>query len=197
MRTLWTLLLGLWVMGLANVASAQTPAPDFTLKASNETKVTLSDLKGSLVVLEWWNHECPFIRKFYDSGKMQDLQRQWTSRGVKWLTIASSAAGKQGFVGPRAANRIYQEQEMASTYILHDPKGIVGRLYQARTTPHMFVIDKAGNIVYRGALDSIASVEASDIAKATNYVDAALTALTAGKPIATASTTPYGCSVKY
>lgn len=181
----------------SSFATTAEMAPDFTLRSSQGTDMKLSEQRGKFVVLEWWNHECPFVKKHYDSQNMQNLQKKWTAQGVQWFTISSSAAGKQGFVGPRAANRIYAEQEMAATAILHDPKGVVGRLYQAQTTPGMYIINPTGELIYRGAIDSIPSVEASDLAKATNYVDQVLTEATTGKPVTVASTNSYGCSVKY
>jgi len=186
-------------VALASTSFAATAemAPDFTLRSSQGTDIKLSDQRGKFVVLEWWNHECPFVKKHYDSQNMQGLQKKWTAQGVQWFTISSSAAGKQGFVGPRAANRIYSEQEMASTAILHDPKGVVGRLYQAQTTPAMYIINPTGELIYRGAIDSIPSVDAADLPKATNYIDQVLTEATAGKPVTVASTSSYGCGVKY
>lgn len=197
MKRLVQLLVGSAFAFSAFAASAAEMAPDFTLRSSQGVDFKLSDQRGKYVVLEWWNNECPFVRKHYDSKNMQNLQQKWVSKGVQWFTINSSAAGKQGFVGPRAANRIYNEQEMAATAILHDPKGVVGRLYQAQTTPAMYIINPMGELIYRGAIDSIPSTDAEDLAKATNYVDQVLTLATDGKPMTVASTSSYGCAVKY
>lgn len=179
------------------MAAYAAPAPDFTLRASDGRNVTLSSFKGHYVVLEWWNYECPFVKKHYDSQTMQNLQKKWTAQGVQWFTISSSAAGKQGFISPRAALRICDEQEMQPTAILHDPKGIVGRLYQVQTTPTMVVINPVGDVVYSGAIDSIPSTNADDIAKAVPYLDQALAEAMAGKPITMPQTSSYGCGVKY
>jgi peroxiredoxin len=173
------------------------PAPAFTLADSNGRTRSLGDFKGKTVVLEWWNYECPFVGKHYGSGNMQKLQKKWTGAGVVWLTVNSSAAGKQGHVEGAQANQLMQEKGGAPTAVLLDHDGSVGRAYGAKTTPHMFVIDAKGTIVYAGGIDDKPSTEVADIATATNYVEAALEQVTAGRPVAVATSRPYGCSVKY
>jgi peroxiredoxin len=178
-------------------AVAGQPAPAFTLTDSNGTTHSLADFKGKVVVLEWWNPECPFVGKHYGSGNMQKLQKEWTGKGVVWLTVNSSAQGKQGYVDGAKANALMKEKSGAPTAILLDHDGKVGRAYGAKTTPHMFVIDAKGTIVYAGGIDDKPSTDQADIATAKNYVSAALAEVTAGKPVTIASSTPYGCSVKY
>jgi peroxiredoxin len=173
------------------------PAPAFELKDADGNARTLADSKGKVVVLEWWNYECPFVGKHYGSGNMQKLQKKWTAKGVVWLTVSSSAPGKQGYVDGAQAKAVMKEKGGAPTAILLDHDGTVGRLYGARTTPHMFVIDPKGTLVYEGGIDDKPSTDVADIATATNYVDAALTEVTDGKPVMTATSRPYGCSVKY
>mgnify|MGYP003668307577 FL=1 len=173
-------------------------APDFTLKDLDGNDVSLSGFKGKKVVLEWTNHQCPFVLKHYDSGNMQKLQKEQTEKGdVVWLTIRSSAEGKQGFVTPAEAKEIIQERGAAQTAELLDPTGQVGHLYGARTTPHMYVIDEDGVLAYDGAIDDNSSHRPETIEGATNYVVAALESLRHGKPVEQAETQPYGCGVKY
>lgn len=173
------------------------PAPDFTLVDSNGKSHSLSDFKGNFVILEWTNHECPFVVKHYQGGHMQETQKWATGKGAIWLSIISSAPGKQGHLDGAGANRIREQQKHASTATLLDPTGKVGRLYGARTTPHMFIICPQGMIRYIGAIDSNRSSNPADIAGARNHVREALTELWAGKPVSVPSTQPYGCSVKY
>ena len=172
-------------------------APDFTLQDATGQSRSLSEFLGQFIVLEWFNKDCPFSRKHYDSGNMQGLQSTYTAKGVAWLTITSSAPGKQGYLTPRDAAAVVAERQMASTALLLDPDGTVGRLYGAKTTPHMFVIDLGGMLVYAGAIDDRPSANRADLDGATNYVRQALEEAMAGKPISTPSTTSYGCSVKY
>ncbi len=180
----------------ASVATNE-PAPNFTLTDTNGQSHSLSDFRGKTVVLEWTNHDCPFVVKHYKPKAMQALQAEATADGVIWLSIISSAEGKQGYVTPEQANAIRAEHGIASTAMLLDTSGEVGRLYAAKTTPHMYIINAEGILVYQGAIDSIASANANDIAKADNYVRLALASLKAGEPIANPTTQPYGCSVKY
>jgi len=172
-------------------------APDFTATDTNGVEHTLSALKGKNVVLEWSNHECPFVKKHYDSGNMQKIQKEATDNGAIWITIVSSAEGKQGAVNAEEANKIMSEAGTHSTARILDPSGEIGKLYDAKTTPHMFVIDKEGKIAYMGAIDSDSSFKPEAIAGSTNYVMEALNALNAGENIKVASTQPYGCGVKY
>jgi peroxiredoxin len=172
-------------------------APGFTLTDSKGTSHKLSDFRGKFVVLEWLNHECPFVKKHYSSGNMQKLQQEYTAKGVVWLSIISSAPGKQGHrTGPQAEADT-KDKNAAPTAVLLDPSGEVGKKYDAKTTPEMFVLDKEGKILYAGAIDSIKSTDSADIAKAENHVRQALNAALAGQPVPKPKTTPYGCSVKY
>jgi peroxiredoxin len=173
------------------------PAPAFTLTDSNGKPHSLDEFKGKVVVLEWWNHACPFVGKHYGSGNMQRLQKEWTSKGVAWITVSSSAAGKQGYVDGAQANAIMKEKAGAPTAVLLDHDGKVGRAYGAKTTPHMFVVDGKGTLVYAGGIDDKPSTDQSDVATAKNLVSMALAEVTAGKPVTTATSQPYGCSVKY
>ena len=172
-------------------------APGFTLTDSKGTSHKLSDFRGKFVVLEWLNHECPFVKKHYSGGNMQKLQQEYTAKGVVWLSIISSAPGKQGHrTGPQAEADT-KDKNAAPTAVLLDPSGEVGKKYDAKTTPEMFVLDKEGKILYAGAIDSIKSTDSADIAKAENHVRQALNAALAGQPVPKPKTTPYGCSVKY
>ncbi len=172
------------------------PAPDFTGTDSLGKTHKLSDLKGKTVVLEWTNPECPFVVRHYSSGTMQQLQQKYTKEGIVWLSINSSAEGKQGYETPDEANATFKENEFQSTALILDPKGEIGHLYDAKTTPHMFVIDKEGVLVYEGAIDDNDSAKPSD-KPAKNYVSTALESLAAGKPVEVSQTKPYGCGVKY
>lgn len=180
-----------------HAAPAGNPAPVFDAKTTTGVDFNLAAQKGKYVVLEWTNNMCPFVHKYYESHAMQDLQKKETSAGVVWVSIISSAEGKEGYVDDATANKLTADRGASPTYVIRDPDGKIGRMYNAKTTPHMFVIDKDGTLTYEGAIDSIASADQADIAKAQNYVSAALDELRAGKPVAMASTHSYGCSVKY
>ncbi|WP_348673843.1 redoxin domain-containing protein [uncultured Abyssibacter sp.] len=174
------------------------PAPDFTLPSASGETVSLSDYSGKTVILEWTNHGCPFVQKHYDSGNMQSLQTRYTGDDVVWLSIISSAPGKQGHVTPEKAMALTTAREATPTHVLLDEDGTVGRMYGAKTTPHMYVIDTEGTMLaYMGAIDSIPSANPADIEQAMNYVDTSMTALAQGDLPDPASTRPYGCSVKY
>jgi peroxiredoxin len=173
------------------------PAPDFTATDSHGQTQKLSQYKGKFVVLEWTNNGCPYTRKHYDSGNMQSLQKQWTARGVVWLTILSSASGEQGYMTASQENAYIAKVHADPTAAILDPWGTIGHMYAAKTTPHMFVIDPSGKLIYDGAIDDHATTDTSDIPSSRNYVSAALTSAMAGQPVATAYTRPYGCSVKY
>jgi len=172
-------------------------APAFTLNDTSGKPHSLSDFKGKFVVLEWFNEGCPFVKKHYTSGNMQKLQKEYAGKDVVWLSINSSAQGEQGHVTPETAPKTIADWKMDSTKILLDHDGRVGKMYDAKTTPHMFVINKEGKVVYQGAIDSKASSNTADIDGAENYVRVALDNSMAGKPVTNASTKPYGCSVKY
>lgn len=172
-------------------------APEFTLKDPSGISVSLKDFRGKLVVLEWVNYDCPFVKKHYNSGNMQKLQTKYTEEGVIWLAINSSAKGKQGnFTSKQILQRSREHGSAFSSYLL-DEDGKVGKAYGAKTTPHMFIVDQKGRLVYDGGIDDIKSTNVKDVEKATNYVAAALDAALAGEKIAKAKTKPYGCSVKY
>jgi hypothetical protein len=173
------------------------PAPDFVGTDSNGKTVALKELRGRTVVLEWTNHECPFVGKHYRSGNMQALQKDAVGQGVVWLTILSSAPGTQGNVTPAQANELTRSRGAAPTAVILDPSGAIGHAYRARSTPHMFVIDKAGNVAYMGGIDDKPTTDVGDVATAKNYVRLALVAVAAGQPVKDAVTQPYGCSIKY
>jgi AhpC/TSA family len=185
--------------GVAAAASPQIgqPAPDFTATDSKGSAINLSQYRGKTVVLEWTNAECPFTHKHYASGNMQSIQALAQKNGVVWLSVISSAPGKQGYVNGPAADALTQSRHAAPTAVLLDPTGTIGRLYGAKTTPHMFVIDKNGALQYMGGIDSIATPDADDIAKAEPYLKEAMLAVAQGSPVTHAVTRPYGCSVKY
>jgi peroxiredoxin len=173
------------------------PAPAFKAVDSAGKPVTLEQYRGKTVVLEWTNHECPYVRKHYESGNMQSLQKEATGSGVVWLSIVSSAPGEQGYVKGPQADQLTKSRSAAPTSVLLDPAGTVGKLYDARTTPHMYVIDAAGKLVYMGGIDDKATSDKVDIKTAKNLVRAALADVAAGRAVATPVSRPYGCNVKY
>jgi peroxiredoxin len=191
----------LFAAGLAiSSAFAQSPgapAPAFTLVDTAGKTVQLADYRGKYVVLEWTNPECPFVRKHYTSGNMQSLQKEWGAREIVWLSINSTNAGHPEFKSPAQMAQWMDRQGAAPKAVLIDGESAAGRAYAARTTPHMFVIDPSGKVVYNGAIDDRRSSNPADAKSAHNYVRAALTEATAGKPVTVASTSPYGCSIKY
>ena len=172
-------------------------APGFSLPDAKGQTHSLSQYKGKYVVLEWFNPECPFVKKHYGSGNMQKLQDQYTSKGVVWLTIDSNAPGTEGNITPVQAQKISASWKTHETALLLDPEGKVGRAYGAKNTPNMVIINPDGKIAYEGAIDSKASPNPADIPSSTNYVKAALDESLAGKSVSTPQTKPYGCSVKY
>lgn len=196
-----TFLSALLFLSMTSVTLAEVKpnsiAPDFTLKDMTGTPRTLSDFKGSYVVLEWFNKDCPFIRKHYGSSNMQSLQEKYTAKGVTWLTIYSSAYGKQGFEVPADALKTSKELKSFASHLLADSEGIVGKLYGAVTTPHMFVINPQQKVIYTGAIDNNNSPDPAVIPKSKNYVAMALDAAMAGKPVTVQHAKPYGCGVKY
>ena len=172
-------------------------APDFTATDSTGRTHRLSDYRGKQVILEWTNHNCPFVGKHYRSGNMQNTQKAATADGAVWLTVISSAQGFQGYVTGAEADALTRRRDAYPTAVLLDPSGDVRLLYRARVTPHMFIIDKDGTLAYKGAIDSIPSWDEDDIQMATNYVGQALSQLKSGRPVEPTATRPYGCSVKY
>lgn len=172
-------------------------APDFALTDATGMPWTLSDFKGKYVVLEWTNFGCPFVKKFYSNGDMQALQAKYTDKEVVWLSICSSAPGKQGHCTAEEVGKLVADQKVAGSAYLTDEDGKVGKLYGAKTTPHIFIIDPDQTLIYQGAIDSIRSTDSADIAKAENYVSKTLDTAMAGGPVDPASTKSYGCGVKY
>lgn len=173
------------------------PAPSFAAVDSKGQQVKLADLKGKVVVLEWTNHECPYVQKHYASSNMQNLQKQAKGAGVVWLSVISSAPGEQGHVAGARADELTASRQALPTAVLLDAQGAIGKSYDARTTPHMFVIDAKGILRYAGGIDSIATNKAADIAKADPLFKTALASVLKGENVAQAVTRPYGCSVKY
>ncbi|HEY6251701.1 MAG TPA: redoxin domain-containing protein [Candidatus Angelobacter sp.] len=181
----------------AMAARVGEAAPDFTATDSNGKTHHLSDYKGKYVVLEWHNQGCPYTRKHYESGNMQHLQKEWTEKGVVWFTVISSAPGTQGYVTAGEENDYVKKMKASPTAVLLDPDGNLGHLYAAKTTPHMYIINPAGVLIYNGAIDDHPTPDQADIATSRNYVSTALQEALSGKPISDAATRPYGCSVKY
>jgi peroxiredoxin len=207
-----TFLAGTTLAGLATLAGrgALTPgalaaagakvgesAPPFTIGATTGNNVSLADQRGKIVVLEWTNHDCPYVRKHYESGNMQTLQKEITGQGVVWFTVISSSPGTQGYVTPKQADELTSTRKASPTSVLLDPTGVVGRAYGATNTPHMYVIDTSGLLVYAGAIDDRPTTRRSDVPGARNYVRAALEDMAAGRPVQTPVTRAYGCTVKY
>ena len=186
------------ITAFSHAAEVGKSAPEFALTGIDGTAHKLSEYKGKIVVLEWVNPECPIVQKHYNkSGNIPRLQKTYTGEGVVWLSINAAAAGKQGDYEPGQVRAWMQQVGAAPTEYLRDPTGTVGHLYGAKTTPHIFIINREGILVYAGGIDSIASADPADISHATNYVSAAMADLAAGRPVAVTNSRPYGCSVKY
>jgi peroxiredoxin len=173
------------------------PAPDFTGTDTTGNTWDLADLRGTPVILEWTNHDCPYVVKHYESGNMQALQQEAAEAGYTWLSVISSAPGKQGHVSAAQADELTESRGAAPTAVLLDPEGNIGKAYGARTTPHMYVIDADGTLVYMGGIDDKPTTNIADVEGAQNYVRLAMADLAAGEPVGNAVTRPYGCSVKY
>jgi len=173
------------------------PAPAFSATDSSGKSWSLAELKGKVVVLETTNHDCPYVRKHYNSSNMQTQQREAAAKGVVWLTVASSAPGEQGFVTAAQANELTRSRDAAPAGVLLDPQSKIAKAYGATVTPHMYIIDANGVLVYKGGIDSIPSSSTSDIPKAKQYVRVALGEVLAGKPVTDSSTRAYGCTLKY
>jgi hypothetical protein len=188
-------------LALASPAAAAPaigqPAPAFKAVDAEGRTRSLAEFKGKTVVLEWTNNGCPYVQKHYKSGSMQGLQKQAVKDGVVWLTVVSSAPGTQGYLAPNEAKAWKSAAGAGSTDLLLDPKGVLGRTYEAKSTPHMFIVDPAGKLAYMGGIDDQPTADPSSLKGAKNYVAAALADLKAGRPVAQAVTRPYGCSVKY
>lgn len=200
-RLTHTAIAGAFILGGASAVLAQAqpgkPAPEFTLQDSSGKTVKLADFKGKTVVLEWTNQDCPYVRKHYGGGNMQQLQRDAAAKDVVWLTISSSAPGQQGHVNGLEADELTKTRKAAPAAFLFDPDGKVGHAYDARTTPHMYVIDKAGVLAYMGAIDDKPTANLADLKTARPYLKEAVEAVLAGEPVKVASTRAYGCSIKY
>jgi len=181
----------------SRAAQVGAPAPDFHGTDSNGKTQSLDQYKGKYVVLEWHNHDCPYTIKHYQSGNMQSLQKEWTAKGVVWFTVISSAPGTQGYVDAAQENAYIKKMGAQPTAAILDPKGEIGHLYGAKTTPNMFIIDPTGKLIYAGAIDDRPTTEISDIRSSKNYVSAALSEAMSGNTVETPVTRPYGCSVKY
>ena len=197
-----SLLLGGTALALTPAVAAASselgkPAPLFTATDSNGKSWSLADLKGKVVVIETTNHDCPYVVKHYRSGNMQAQQREAAAKGVVWLTSASSATGEQGYVTAQQANNLTSSRDAAPAAVLLDPQSKIARAYGATVTPHMYIVDASGMLVYKGGIDSIPSSSVGDVAKAKQYVRAALDEVLAGKPVSDSSTRPYGCTLKY
>lgn len=173
------------------------PAPEFTGTDTHGNAVKLSALKGKTVILEWTNHGCPYVGKHYRTGNMQALQKETTDEGVVWLSVISSAPGRQGHVSGAEADELTSSRGAAPSAVLLDPEGTIGKMYEARATPHMFIIKPDGTLAYKGAIDDKPSARDSDVPVAQNYVRTALAQIKAGKPVEPSATRAYGCSVKY
>ena len=199
MKTILAAALGVTLLASAQAAPPRPgePAPDFTARTASGETVRLSDFAGEKVVLEWTNADCPFVQKHYGSGNMQALQNRVTADGTVWLSVVSSAPGKQGHVTGAQAQTLTADRKAAPTHVVLDASGEVGRLYGAKTTPHMYVVDEEGTLRYAGAIDTIRSTDKADVARADNYVTAAMRALREGRAVAVPQSQPYGCSVKY
>jgi peroxiredoxin len=181
----------------AAAAAVGQPAPTFTATATNGSNVSLAEHRGKIVVLEWTNHECPYVRKHYETGNMQALQKEAKAKDVVWLTVISSAPGEQGHVTAAQADELTRSRQAVPTAVLLDPRGAVGRLYDAKVTPHMYVIDPKGVLMYAGAIDDRPTTRRADVQTAQNYVRVALAAVMTGQPVKTPVTRAYGCTVKY
>ena len=196
-RSLTLVAASLFAVAAQAAAVVGQPAPAFTLQGADGKTHSLADYSGKTVVLEWTNDGCPFVKKHYSGGNMQGLQKTLTGKGVVWLSIISSAPGKQGHVDAAGANALSQSRNAVPSQVLMDEKGSVGRLYDAKTTPHMYVVSPDGKLAYAGGIDSLATSDAADVAKATPYLKNAVEEVLAGKAVSTPVTKPYGCSIKY
>lgn len=182
---------------MAKAARVGEKAPDFTATDTKGQTHKLSEYAGKYVVLEWTNRECPYTRKHYSTGNMQNLQREWTNKGVIWLTVQSSGPGKEGYLTAPEENTYLKQANASPTAVFLDPTGALGHLYDAKTTPDMYVINPQGVLIYQGAIDNRPSADPEDVKNAENFVSLALTQAMAGKSLSTPTSRPYGCSVKY
>lgn len=203
MMKIYSVLILLLLWTIPTLASAKIPTgesvPDLSLTDSNGQNYNLADFAGKTVVLEWTNHDCPYVKKHYNSKykNMQILQAEAAEEDIVWLSVISSAPGKQGHVTGAQANELTRKRAAVPAAVILDPQGMMGRRFSARTTPHMFIIDAHQTLVYQGAIDDRRNIRPASIAKATNYVRQALSELKSGQPVSVNETAPYGCSVKY
>ena len=192
-------LLLLSLLATTSVKNGDT-APSFTLLNQDNKTVSLDEFKGKKIILEWTNHDCPFVKRHYDTTNMQTIQKDMTDNEIIWLSIISSAEGKQGHVSKEQAKELTLKRNAHPTHVLLDTKGNVGRMFSAKTTPHMFVIDELGKVRYQGAIDNLGNTGAlfsTDLSKAKNYVKNAVNQLMSGEEVKDKKTRPYGCSIKY
>lgn len=185
------------VMAAASAAEIGKPAPDFSATDAKGASVSLAGLKGKVVVLEWINFGCPFVKKHYDSGNMQKLQKTYADKGVVWVTVNSGSKASGTYLEPAGFLKKADEKKSGASHLVIDESGAVGKAFGAKVTPHVFIVDSNGVLVYDGAVDSIKSTDPADVEKAVNHVAKALDALLQGKPVEKAKTEPYGCGVKY
>jgi peroxiredoxin len=186
-------------LAFSSVKNGET-APSFSLMNQDKQTVSLDEFRGKKVVLEWTNHDCPFVKRHYETRNMQTLQKDMTDNEVVWLSVVSSAEGKQGYISSTQAKQLTADRDANPTHVLLDKKGEVGRLFSAKTTPHMFVIDEMGKVQYQGAIDNLGNTGAlfsTDLSRAKNYVRNAVSQLMSGEEVEDKKTRPYGCSVKY
>ena len=195
-------ILSLMLLSLLGTTSVKNgeDAPLFNLLNQDDQKVSLEEFKGKKVVLEWTNHDCPFVKRHYDTGNMQNLQKEMSDQEIVWLSIVSSAEGKQGYITTDEARKLTKNRNASPSHVLLDVEGSVGRMFNAKTTPHMFVIDESGKVRYQGAIDNLGNTGAlfsTDLSKAKNYVRNAVSQLLLGDEVKEGKTRPYGCSIKY
>lgn len=196
-KIIFSIILAFAPLGAMAAAKVGEPAPNFTITDTNGKEFSIEGHKGKIVVLEWTNHECPFVVKHYSGGNMQGLQKKYTDKGVHWVSVISSAPGKQGHISAEKANELTASRDAHPIHVILDEDGAIGQAYGAKTTPHMFIVNAEGLLAYEGAIDDKPSTNAADISGAKNYVSQALDELLAGKEVSEASTGQYGCSVKY
>ena len=188
------------MLSLGIVSASELTAPSFQLMNQNGENIELDSFKGKKVILEWTNHDCPFVQRHYETFNMQNLQEKYTEEGVIWLSIISSAEGKQGYVSPDEAIKLTNARSAKPSHVLFDTSGEVGKMYKAKTTPHMYIIDENQKLQYQGAIDNMGRTGAlfnTDLSKAKNYVVAAMNDLASGLSVQESKTRPYGCSIKY
>ena len=190
-------LIGIFDSAAGTPVQIGQPAPDFTAFNSASNRVSLNDYRGKTVVLEWTNADCPYTRKHYNSGNMQSVQRLARENGIVWLTVISSAPGKQGYLNGAGADALTQSRQALPSAVLLDPTGALARLFAAKTTPHMFVIDPNGVLQYMGGMDSVATADEADIGRAVPYLKEAMLSVAQGHAAPRAITRPYGCSIKF